>query len=166
MGAAGHGLTDLFAYNPASRWRFFADTVMGGISSGEVTFDIESGRSFARMTGLVSTANNGGFIQMQRQMTTPLQAGMRGVRLIARGNDQRYSIHLRSVRTRLPMAFYRASFDAVPDWLEIRLGFDEFTASNAALPARIVSEDIAAIAVVAYGRDHEADISVSEIGFY
>jgi hypothetical protein len=86
--------------------------------------------------------------------------------LIARGNDKRYFIHLRSVRTRLPMAFYRASFDAVPDWQEIRLGFHAFSASIPALPARIVPEDIAAMAVVAYGQDYEADISVIEIGFY
>ena len=158
--------TEVFADDPASRWRFFTDTVMGGVSSGTIAFHSEPNQRFARMTGLVSTANNGGFIQMQMQMKKPLSAGGQGVRLIARGNDKRYFIHLRSVRTRLPMAFYRASFDAVPDWQEIRLGFHAFSASIPALPARIVPEDIAAIAVVASGQDYEADISVSEIGFY
>ena len=139
---------------------------MGGVSEGKLSFHCESGRSFAQMTGLVSTANNGGFIQMQMRMGGPLPAGIQGVQLIARGNDQRYFVHLRSVRTRLPMAFYRAHFDVVRDWQEIRLGIDQFAASNAALPTRIASEDIAAIAVVAYGRDHEANISIGEIGFY
>ena len=160
------GLTEAFADNPASRWRFFTDTVMGGASSGSMAFHNELNQRFARMTGLVSMANNGGFIQMQMRMEKPLPAGSQGVRLIARGNDQRYFIHLRSARTRLPMAFYRASFDAAPDWREIRLGFCQFSASNPALPAQIAPEDVAAIAVVAYGRDHAADISVSEIGFY
>lgn len=64
------------------------------------------------------------------------------------------------------MAFYRASFDAVPDWREVRLGFHQFSASNPSLPGRAVSEDITSIAVVASGRDYEADISVSEISFY
>ena len=158
--------TEVFADDPASRWRFFTDMVMGGLSTGNIAFHSEPNQRFARLTGLVSTANNGGFIQMQMQMKKPLSAGGQGVRLIARGNDKRYFIHLRSVRTRLPMAFYRASFDAVPDWQEIRLGFHAFSASIPALPARIVPEDIAAMAVVAYGQDYEGDISVSEIGFY
>lgn len=139
---------------------------MGGVSAGKLSFHSEAGRSIARMTGLVSTANNGGFIQMQMRMEGPLPAEIQGVRLIACGNDQRYFVHLRSVRTRLPTAFYRAHFDVVRDWREIRLSIDQFSASNAALPARIAFEDIAAIAVVAYGRDHEADISIRDIGFY
>ena len=74
---------------------------MGGVSVGKLSFHSETDQSFARMTGLVSTANNGGFIQMQMRMEGPLLAGIQGVRLIACGNDQRYFVHLRSVRTRL-----------------------------------------------------------------
>ena len=34
-------LVDDFQSNPEKRWRFFADTVMGGVSSGQVEFEIE-----------------------------------------------------------------------------------------------------------------------------
>ena len=40
-------LVDDFQSNPEKRWRFFADTVMGGVSSGKVEFKLDGCR-FAR----------------------------------------------------------------------------------------------------------------------
>ena len=57
-------MIETFADNPASRWRFFSDQVMGGVSSGALHFDHDDIRNWAGMTGMVSTKNNGGFIQM------------------------------------------------------------------------------------------------------
>jgi hypothetical protein len=51
-----------FEMQPEARWRFFTDTVMGGVSTGQVVILKEDGQSHARMTGRVSTANRGGFI--------------------------------------------------------------------------------------------------------
>ena len=50
---------------PEAGWRFFTDNVMGGISTGQLAFAREDGQTYARMTGRVSTANRGGFIQMR-----------------------------------------------------------------------------------------------------
>ena len=50
-------------------WIFFTDRVMGGISSGKLEVDSENGSKFYRMTGDVSTANNGGFIQFRADLT-------------------------------------------------------------------------------------------------
>ena len=66
-------LVDDFQSGPEKRWRFFADTVMGGVSSGNVEFATKDGVSFARLTGDVSTANNGGFIQIRHELETALQ---------------------------------------------------------------------------------------------
>ena len=57
-------MIETFGDNPARRWRFFSDQVMGGVSSGALHFDHDDIRNWARMTGMVSTENNGGFIQM------------------------------------------------------------------------------------------------------
>jgi len=46
-------------------WVYFTDTVMGGVSQGKLAFMNENGENFYRMTGNVSTENNGGFIQLQ-----------------------------------------------------------------------------------------------------
>jgi hypothetical protein len=99
---AGETMIEDFRVQPETRWRFFADTVMGGVSSGQVQFPSDGARTFARMTGRVSTENNGGFIQMQVELNEPPPEGTTGVRLIARGNYQRHFVHLRTSGTILP----------------------------------------------------------------
>ncbi|MBC7507014.1 MAG: CIA30 family protein [Sandarakinorhabdus sp.] len=159
-------MIETFADNPADRWRFFTDQVMGGVSSGTLHFDHDNNRSWARITGMISTANNGGFIQMQRLLEAPLPSGLTGVRLIARGNDQRYFIHLRRTGAASPTAFYRAGFDVTSKWCATRLPFALFTASKGGMPALLEGSNLASVGIVAYGRNHHADICISEIGFY
>ena len=89
-----------------------------------------------------------------------------GVRLIARGNDQRYFVHLRTSGTLPPWRYYQAGFDVTRDWAEIRLPFDAFSASGALLRTTPRAQSITAIGIVAYGRDHDAEIDVREPGFY
>ena len=151
---------------PETRWRFFTDRVMGGISTGEVTFAEENGTSFARMTGHVSTANRGGFIQMRLDLASPPPEGTTGLRLIVRGNAQRYFVHLRTGATLLPWQYYQAGFDVTESWNEVRLPFDAFEASGALLRNVPEATSLTSLAVVAYGRDHDARIDVREVGFY
>jgi hypothetical protein len=149
-----------------SEWRFFTDTVMGGISTGRVTPMTEDGQTFLRMTGTVSTANRGGFIQMRTDLSAPPPEGTTGVRLVVRGNGQRYFVHLRTNGTVLPWQYYQAGFDVTGEWTEVRLPFSAFRASGALLRAEPRPGSLTSLAVVAYGRDHEALIDVREAGFY
>tara|TARA_R110002020_G_scaffold305899_3_gene521837 strand:+ start:2752 stop:3303 length:552 start_codon:yes stop_codon:yes gene_type:complete len=155
-----------FKVQPEARWRFFADTVMGGVSTGRVEFMKEDGFAHARMTGEVSTANNGGFIQMRVDLPSPPNEGTTGVRLIVRGNDQRYFVHLRTRGTLLPWQYYQAGFDVTREWTEVRLPFDTFTASGALLRTVPRARALTSLGVVAFGRDHTAEIDVREVGFY
>lgn len=158
-------MTDRFENAPETRWRFFADTVMGGVSTGSLSFDKENGTAFARLTGQVSTDNNGGFIQMRRDdITVPENAV--GVRLMVRGNDQPYFVHLRTTGTVLPWQYYQARFDTTGDWREIRLPFVAFDPSGRLLRASLKPQTVKSIGVVAYGRDHEARVELKEVGFY
>ncbi len=50
--------------NIGSDWRLFTDNVMGGISKGNISAEQYQGKACLRMTGQVSTENNGGFVQM------------------------------------------------------------------------------------------------------
>ena len=151
---------------PETRWRFFTDQVMGGVSTGAVAFLQEDGLPFARMTGHVSTANRGGFIQMRLDLSSPPPQGTTGVRLIVRGNAQRYFVHLRTGGTLLPWQYYQAGFDVTEGWSEILLPLDEFKASGALLRGVPTPGSLSSVAVVAYGRDHDARIDVREVGFY
>jgi hypothetical protein len=151
---------------PQTRWRFFTDQVMGGVSTGGIAFAQEDGASFARMTGRVSTANRGGFIQMRLDLATPPPNGTTGVRLIVRGNVQRYFVHLRTGGTLLPWQYYQAGFDVTESWSDVRLPMDAFAASGALLRGVPNPASLTSVAVVAYGRDHDARIDVREVGFY
>ena len=155
-----------FAMQPETRWRFFTDTVMGGVSTGKLTFLQESGHTFARMTGHVSTANRGGFIQMRMDLPSPPPEGTSGVRLVVRGNDERYFVHLRTTGTVLPWQYYQAGFDVTRNWTEVRLPLEAFRASGALLRAQPRALGIESVAIVAYGRDYEAEIDLREIGFF
>jgi hypothetical protein len=171
LGCAGPALADEamvedFKFQPESRWRFFADTVMGGVSSGQVQFLSDDAHRFARMTGRVSTENNGGFIQMQRDLPEAPPDGTTGVRLIVRGNDQRYFVHLRTSGTILPWQYYQAGFDVTGEWAEVRLPFTAFVPSGAILRDVLRVGSLRSVAIVAYGRDHAAEIDVREVGFY
>jgi hypothetical protein len=163
---SGEALIEDFTMQPETRWRFFTDQVMGGVSTGGVTFAQEDGQTFARMTGHVSTANRGGFIQMRLDLTSPPPEGTTGVRLVVRGNSQRYFVHLRTGGTLLPWQYYQAGFDVTESWVEVRLPLEAFAASGALLRSVPAPGRLTSVAVVAYGRDHDARIDVREVGFY
>ena len=46
--------------NQSQHWKFITDQVMGGISTGKVNVENINGIKCYRMTGNVSTKNNGG----------------------------------------------------------------------------------------------------------
>jgi hypothetical protein len=159
-------MIETFTGAPETRWRFFADTVMGGVSSGNLAFVTEGGRVHARMTGKVSTANNGGFIQIRMNLASPPPVEIEGVRLVVRGNRQRYFVHLRTTGTLLPWQYYQAGFEVGASWREVRLPLVRFTPSGSLLSATPKGTSLTSIGIVAYGRDHDAEIEIREVAFY
>lgn len=151
---------------PDTHWRFFTDQVMGGQSAGQVTPGADAEQPYTRMTGSVSTANRGGFIQMRLDLPDPPPSNTEGVRLIVRGNDQRYFVHLRTSGTMLPWQYYQAGFEVTETWAEVRLPLESFVASGALMRRVPSASSLRSAAVVAYGRDHEAQIDVQALGFY
>lgn len=159
-------MRDTFDEAPQERWRFFTDTVMGGVSTGQVEFLQENTKTYARLTGTVSTENRGGFIQMRSALTDRLPDSAKGVRLITRGNGEAYFIHLRTSGTLLPWQYYQGRFEAPQSWTEQRIPFSAFTASGRLLKSELSAEAVTSIGIVAYGRDHQAEVEVLEVGFY
>lgn len=159
-------MRDTFDEAPQERWQFFTDTVMGGVSTGQVAFLPENAKTYARLTGTVSTENRGGFIQMRSTLTENLPDSAEGVRLITRGNGQTYFVHLRTSGTLLPWQYYQGSFEAEQNWTEQRIPFSAFTASGRLLRSELAAETVKSIGIVAYGRNHQAEVEVLEVGFY
>lgn len=167
---AGEDMSFPMTGDQAAYWRFVTDGVMGGVSTGRLDFAAQDGVDFARLTGDVSTANNGGFIQLRAGLNLSGMsedgAGLTGIRVTSRGNGETCFIHLRARDNRRPWHYFAASFIADEDWQEAALPFDSFRHSADMTPPTPRPQDIVSIGIVAYGRDHRADVSVSEIGFY
>jgi len=114
----------------------------------------------------VSTANNGGFIQVRTVISEQLIKQKVGIKLKVKGNGQEYFLHIRTSNTRLPWHYYQQGFDTTNSWSEIKLPFETFSKSSALLRPTLNPELIKTIGIVAYGKDHLADVSVIELEFY
>ena len=147
------------------KWQFISDQVMGGVSSGKVEFFSDNNNFYARLTGNVSTENKGGFIQIRRKLEKPSLKGAKFIEIIAKGNNQDYFVHLRTSGTLLPWQYYQISFKVDNDFKIFKLPINEFKRSSVFLSKQINPKNITSIGVVAFGRDHSADIYIKEINF-
>ncbi|MDH3597359.1 MAG: CIA30 family protein [Rhodospirillales bacterium] len=151
-----------------TRWRGVSDRVMGGVSEAAVARDMVDGRPCLRLTGDVRLENNGGFIQAALDLAPPgstLDASdFTGLSLVARGNGEAYSLHLRTPENRRPWQSYRAQFTAGPDWETIDLPFADFAPYR--LDAPLDTARIRRLGLVAIGRAFHADLAVSRLGLY
>ena len=92
------------------QWVYLADTVMGGISQGTAHFENQGTSQVIRLSGEVSTANNGGFIQVRSPVTWEAAKDKTGVKLTVKGNGDLYYLHIRSTNTRLPWYYISKVF--------------------------------------------------------
>lgn len=151
-----------------TNWEFVADTVMGGISRGQIAKETIDGRSATRLTGLVSLENNGGFIQMASDLKRDgsiLDAGYRsGIEIDVYGNDELYDLRLRTDDLERPWQSFRAPFRATAQWSTIQfpfLIFEPHRSEKVLRPARLRR-----IGVVAVGRVFQADVAVSDVRLF
>ena len=157
-----------FTEDNARYWQYISDQTMGGISQGQAVLDKEGDLIFARLTGNVSTANNGGFIQIRTNFSfvdlINTNKDLKGVLLNTKGNGETYHIFIRTSEDRSYRDFYSATFTANENWKIVDLPFTKFKHrySNRSLDGN----DIRTFGIVAYGRNFYSDVSVSEISFY
>ena len=162
-----------------SDWKYVSDRVMGGVSEGNVYLEKDGDTSFARLTGDVSTRNNGGFIQLRSavslfkkpkmfQLIHDANKGgqeLQGVRLNVRGNGETYHVMIRTYFTWRPSDYYHHTFEAGDDWSQVVMPFSAFKRSTSKT-SKLDINDIRDFGIVAYGRDFKSDVSVSEVSFY
>ena len=86
--AADEYLSFPFNADSGKYWQYVSDRVMGGVSDGKVSLEQEGEMYYARLTGNVSTKNNGGFIQLRAGVSfdnsTKDGKNLQGVRLNVR----------------------------------------------------------------------------------
>ena len=162
------GKTQLIAENliESGRWIYFADNVMGGISEGSSEYVIVASGKAIRLYGEVSTKNNGGFIQVRMPYSIDQLEKYKGIKIKMKGNGDEYFLHLRNRSSRLPWQYYQASFKSEPTWKEVNIPFEQFKRSSNFMKSVFDPSSIKTIGIVAYGKDHKADVMVSELEFY
>ncbi|MEM8655118.1 MAG: CIA30 family protein [Pseudomonadota bacterium] len=145
-------------------WEYVADTVMGGVSTGQANLDEVAGRAAVRLTGSVSLENNGGFVQIAFDLA---DGGLfdasdyTAIALDVRGNGAAYDLRLRTDALTRPWQSFRTEFVAPQAWTTVVLPFSQFEAHRTDAtfdPARLRR-----IGVLAIGREMHVDIAVSRV---
>ena len=150
-----------------TEWRFVADTVMGGVSTGNIMVDNLDGKNCLRMRGNVSTENNGGFVQMALSLS---ERGVfdasdyDGLEIEVSGNKELYNVHFRSAGLWFPWQSYRASFTATPDWQTVRIPFTELEAYKTS--QNFPQDKLKRVGLLGIGRNFQADLCLGSIRFY
>ena len=153
--------------NQSQKWNFITDQVMGGVSTGKFIVEEVEGVVCYRMTGDVSTKNNGGFIQMRTKLSPEINSkDYEGLYIKVYGNAKNYNLHLRTNLTLAPWQYYSYTFASTKNWIEIRAPFEQFKKSNFYQPKSILGQSIKSVGLVAGFDNFKSDICLGEIGFY
>jgi hypothetical protein len=170
---AGYLKLDDFTGNRSTlgtAWEGFSDRVMGGTSELSSQVVTDGALRYLRMSGKVSTRNNGGFIQMRLLLGTDFSPfdGSRynGVRLVVRGQGDGYYLHIRTAGMMLPWKYYAAPVGVSADWTMVDVPWSAFEKGDFGSMGKMSSGRLKSIAVVAAKKDFDALIEVSEIGLY
>ena len=151
-----------------TEWRSFSDRVMGGASLGQHRFENIDGRRCIQLTGEVSLKNNGGFIQvaliLDRQGQPFDASEYKGIRIIVRGNNSRYYLHIRSNQSRQPWQYFAADFQATEEWRTLEVPFSSFKPEN--MGEALNPAELRRIAIVGAWQEFTADVAVSRLEFY
>ena len=153
-------------YVKTGQWSYFSDTVMGGISEGNARFENDGTNKILRLTGEVSTENNGGFVQVRLAVPEDITANKKGIKLKIKGNGENYYLHIRNSSTKLPWHYYQQAFSTDDTWKEVQLPFENFKKSSSLMWSKMKQSTIKTIGIVAYGKDHTADVSIMSFVFY
>ena len=154
-----------FTKDSGKYWQYISDRTMGGISNGKATLEKDGEMFFARLSGNVSTENNGGFIQFATGIEK-IDKNFEGIKLRVRGNNENYQLHLRTKYTPAPWQYYSAEFNVTNEWKEVIIPFTTFKKSNFYQPGKFKSSNIKSIGIVAIGKDFEAEIDLGRIELY
>jgi hypothetical protein len=149
-------------FSSLALWCFVTDSVMGGVSNGDMTRGRDGDIGYVRLRGEVSTQNNGGFIQIRREIP-PLPPEAQVITLRVRGNGKSYFMNLRTTDAKRPWHSYRAEFRTTGEWRDIALPLADFAPAGRGFDMPLNKGNIRAIGIIAHGRNYTVDVSVAQI---
>lgn len=146
------------------RWGVVTDGVMGGLSAGTLTRTEWQGRPCLHLTGDVSLANDGGFLQAALDLGPTDGSLWDGIALTVAGPPESYNLHLRTTDLTRPQQSYRATFATAPDWTTHHIPWSRITPHRTEAPFRPAR--LRRIGLVAIGRAFRADLHIADLRFY
>ena len=152
-------LQNIESENSFKKWEFVSDKVMGGISEGKFEILEDQKNNFLRLSGIVSTENNCGFIQIRTNFDVN-EENFNGIRIKARGLPSEYFIHIRTSFLLLPWQYYSGKFVVSEVWEDHEILFEDFEKSNFYQPSLFRSSDIKSIGFVAFGKNFEPQLDI------
>jgi hypothetical protein len=149
-------------------WELVRDGVMGGVSSGALRHEVIDGRAAWHLTGRVSLANNGGFVQMALDLAPgggPIDArGYAGLAVTLRGDGGEYGVHLRTTAVTRPWQSWRAVLPTGGAWRRHELPFTAFAPHR--IDAPLDPGRLRRIGIVAIGRPGPVDVALADLRFF
>ncbi|TFL17443.1 CIA30 family protein [Jannaschia formosa] len=143
-------------------WGYVADGVMGGVSTGRMTRETLAGVDATRLTGDVSTENDGGFIQLAADLPDGSDpAAWAGLEIDVLGNGEGYDLRLRTTALTRPWQSFRLAFDASPEWRTLRAPWSAFAPHRT--EAAFDPAQLRRLGILAVGRAFKADIAVGAL---
>ena len=160
--------SDPAAAGNGHRWQCVTDRVMGGVSDARLAHETVAGRNALRLSGTVSLANNGGFVQAALDLADPgaaYDAGrFAGVALALRGDGGTYAVNLRTTGLRHPWQSYRCAVASTDPWRELQLPFSAFVAHRTDLP--LDPRRLRRIGLIAIGQARRVDVAIADLRFF
>lgn len=149
------------------QWEFISDSVMGGISNGELKIINDEHILYYKLLGRVSTANKGGFIQFRSKIKIK-ENYFNGLEVVYKnkGENDNYFIHITTNMTIFPWQYYKSKLQLNKEWSLIRIPLNNFRKSNFYQPRNFTSEQIKTIGFVAIGDDFDAELDIRKIKLY
>jgi len=149
-------------------WRFVKDQVMGGKSDGSMILKESTNQNFDYIsaTGNVST-DGGGFLMFRKEIDADNLNDFSKIKFKARGNKEKYFIHIKTKGSIFPWVRYLSEFDVTEEWQDFEIEFDEFIRYSNKNPKKrnLNPKKIKLIGVEASGRDFEMDIDIASMSF-
>lgn len=151
-----------------TKWQLFTDGVMGGISHGTMVWEVVAGRPAIHLRGDVSLENNGGFIQISLDLAPGGEcvdaSAFSGIEFDVYGQNEEYSLRLRTSDLVHPWQSYRVGFTAEPQWKTVRVSFALFEKHRTDIALDV--SRVRRVGLVAIGRAFSANLALGGIRFF
>tara|TARA_A100001388_G_C28513095_1_gene377236 strand:- start:153 stop:656 length:504 start_codon:yes stop_codon:yes gene_type:complete len=149
-------------------WRFVKDQVMGGKSDGYMLLKESTNQDFDFISakGTVST-DDGGFLMFRKEIDADNLNNFSKIKFKARGNNEKYFIHIKTKGSIFPWVRYLAEFEVIEKWQDFEIEFTEFIRYSNKNPKKrnLNPKKIKLIGVEASGRDFDMDIDIASMSF-